>query len=128
MGVHLDSETLQEAVQQHLLVQDLKQGVVQKQSLPAGALHKLVDDDGDDQVQHDEVHAKDEGDAVDGGHYGFPAGIARHVEDGAPLGLLQGYPRLACKGFGHVRSRFGMVVAGQTAYVASGAGYIMSFY
>ena len=65
-NAHLGSEPLQEAVKQHLFVQDLKQGVVQKQPLPPGALHKLINDDGDDQVQHDEIDAKDEGDAVDG--------------------------------------------------------------
>jgi len=65
-NAYLGSEPLQEAVKQHLLVQDLKQGVVQKQTLPPGTLHKLVNDDGDDQVEHDEVDAENEGDAVDG--------------------------------------------------------------
>lgn len=63
---YLGSQSLQEAVQQHLLVQDLEEGVVEEQPLPASALHKLVNDDGNDQVQHDEVHAKNEGYAVDG--------------------------------------------------------------
>ena len=66
INAYLGSEPLQEAVKQHLLVQDLKQGVVQKQPLPPGALHKLINDDGDDQVEHDEVDAENEGDAVDG--------------------------------------------------------------
>ncbi len=65
-NAYLGSEPLQEAVKQHLLVQDLKEGVVQKQALPPGALHKLVNDDSNDQVQHDEVDAENEGNAVDG--------------------------------------------------------------
>ena len=63
---HLGPEPLEEAVQQHLLVQDLKQGVVQEEAFPAGTLHKLVNDDRNDQVEHDEVDTKDEGDTVDG--------------------------------------------------------------
>ena len=69
-------------------MQDLKQGVVQEQPLPPGTLHELVNDDGNDQVEHDEVDAEDEGDAVDGGDDGFPAGITCHIESGAPLGAL----------------------------------------
>ena len=66
MGTDLGPKPLQESVQKHLLVQDLKQRVVQKQPLPASALHKLINDDRNDQVEHDEVHPKDEGYAVDG--------------------------------------------------------------
>ena len=47
-------------------MQNLEEGVVQEQPLPARTLHKLVNDDGDDQVEHDEVHPKNERDAVDG--------------------------------------------------------------
>lgn len=47
-------------------MQNLKQGVVQKQPLPPRTLHKLINDDGNDQVEHDEVDAENEGDAVDG--------------------------------------------------------------
>ena len=65
-AAYLGPEALQEPIQQHLLVQNLEEGVVQEQPLPARTLHKLVDDDGDDQVEHDEVHSKNEGDAVDG--------------------------------------------------------------
>ena len=62
----LGPEPLQKPVQQHLLMQNLKQGVVQEQPFPSSALNKLVNDDGDDQVQHDEVDPKYEGDAVNG--------------------------------------------------------------
>lgn len=63
---YLGPQSLQKAVQKHLLVEDFKQGVVQEQPLPASTLHKLVDDDSNHQVEHDEIDAKDEGDAVDG--------------------------------------------------------------
>lgn len=63
-AAYLGPQSFQEAVQQHLLVQDLKQGVVQKESFPSSAFHKLVNDDGDNQVQHNEVYAKNEGNAV----------------------------------------------------------------
>ena len=64
--IHLSSEAFEETVQQHLLVQDLKQGVVQEKSFPSSALYKLVNDDGNDQVEHNEVDAKNKGDTVDG--------------------------------------------------------------
>ena len=63
---YLSPQPLQESVQQHLLVKDFKQGVVQEETFPPSALHKLVNDDGNHQVQHDKVDAKDERDAVDG--------------------------------------------------------------
>ena len=47
-------------------MKDLKQSVVQEKPLPSSTLNKLVNDDGNDQVEHDEVDAKDEADAVDG--------------------------------------------------------------
>lgn len=63
---YLSPQSLQKPIQQHLLVEDFEQGVVQEEPLPAGTLHKLVDDDSNHQVEHDKVDAKDEGDAVDG--------------------------------------------------------------
>lgn len=88
MDSYLGSQPLQKPVQQHLLVQDFEQGVIQEEPLAPSTLHKLINDDRDHQVQHHKIDAKDEGDAEDGGDNALPAGITCHIECWTALRLL----------------------------------------